>query len=335
MADLKSACAEHEEQASRVQGWARSRFEQCHSYFKVVTLQDTNGRYLGKFDFELWVLAFAYDGSRRVDYVVSVENVHQGTTLRDDLTYLSINLDCVGDHVTCSGQLSRSDTIEGWYNQPRMDTVTVTSPKDMGDGPFATVDFTETIGWLAEYRDGKTIPESSDAQAINRVRFDSARSMLGSGKYHGTVFSDKAPTFTLHRSGEGNDEESRHVDDALHHPERTFPTTVGKNVPGSTDPLHRLMDQEKKLRNHAAAKKICREIWGDGYSAGGMDCDEYPFQSTYEGAAVSTGNEPFGWHGSARPIPADDNQRGGRLLLQFYGTNRVLDSDSFHVRVEG
>ncbi len=334
VADLKTACANHADEAARVQGWARSRFEQCYRSFEVVNLYNTNGAYLGKFDFELWILAFAYDGSRRVDYVVSVENVHQGNTLRDDLTYLTINLDCRGSNVTCAGPLSRSDTIEGWWQRPAMETMTVTSPKDVGSGPYLTVDFTETVGFVAEYRDGRTIPVAVDTHAINRVRFDSARSALGNGKFHGTVFSDKAPTFDLHLTGHGNDQEARHVDDALHHPERTFPSMVGKNVPGESAPLHRLMDSTKRNRNHAAAVQICKEIWGDNYAAGGLECDEYPFQSTYEGAAESTGNEPFSWHGSARPIPAADNGAGGTLLANFYGANRILDGDRFYVDVE-
>ncbi|SDZ34189.1 hypothetical protein SAMN05216215_106149 [Saccharopolyspora shandongensis] len=69
---------------------------------------------LGFFDFELWVLAFAYDGSRRVDYVTTVENVHQSTTLRDELTFLTIRFDCRGTEVTCTGPLERADTIKGW-----------------------------------------------------------------------------------------------------------------------------------------------------------------------------------------------------------------------------
>jgi hypothetical protein len=334
--DLKTDCANHQNEAGRTQGWARSRFEQCHHYTEKINLYTTSGDYLGYFDFELWMLAFAYDGSRRVDYVTMVENVHQSSSLVDEFTYLTIRFDCRGTDITCTGPLSRADTIAGWYARSTMDTITVTSPNGVGAGPYKTVDFTETVGFTGEYRDGRTIPFYKDVEAINHVRFDSAEAALGNGKFHGTVFTDHIPRFTLHLSGEGNDEESRHVADTLHHTERTFPTMIGKNAPGQTndDPLRRLMDPAKRRANHDAAVRVCTDVWGPGYATGGMECDEYPFQSTYEGANESTGGVPGAWHGSARPIPAADNGRGGTLLANFYGANRILDNDRFTVTVE-
>ncbi|WP_084467546.1 NucA/NucB deoxyribonuclease domain-containing protein [Actinokineospora inagensis] len=333
--DLRGECAAHQAEAGRVQGWARSRFEQCHHYTEKVSLYNTNGSYLGYFDFELWILAFAYDGSRRVDYVTSVENVHQSTTMSNELTWLTIRLDCRGTDLVCPAGLSRADTIAGWYARSTMDTVTITSPDTAGTGPYKTVPLTETVGFTGEYRDGRTAPFYKDTEAINHVRFDSADSALGNGKYKGTVFTDHVPRFALARTGEGADEEARHVDDTLHHPERTFPAVIGKNAPGENAPLHRLMDPTKRRANHDAAVRLCTNVWGTNYAAGGMECDEYPFQSTYEGAAESTGNQPGLWNGSARPIPAADNGRGGTLLANFYGANRVLDNDAFFIALTG
>lgn len=334
--DLRSDCANHKAEAGRVQGWARSRYEQCHFYDNQrIKLRTAQHQYLGSFEFDLWVLAFAYDGQRRVDYRASVEDVRQGSTLRDDLTYLTIKFDCQGNNVVCSPTRSRADTIAGWYAKPGMDVVTVTSPNDSGDGPHKIVKFTETVSFVAEYRNGRTHPFHKDVAATNRVRFDSAAQALGSGKHTGTVFTDHMPRFTLRLTGDGSDQESRHVDDALNHTERTFPSTIGKNVPGRSpkDPLERLMDPAKRRANNEAAKKICQDVWGDNYAAGGLQCDEYPFASTYQGAAESTGNQPFSWHGSARPITGADNVTGGSLLGAFYGANRVLDKDRFYVVV--
>lgn len=333
--DLRTDCGRHQTEAARVQGWARSRFEQCYHSTEKVNLYDTNGNYYGYFDFELWILAFAYDGSRRVDYVTSVENVHQSTSLSDDLTFLTIRFDCRSSEVSCSTNLSRTDTIRGWYTKSTMDTITITSPDDVGTGPYKIVDFMETIGFTGEYRNGNTVPFYKDTQAINRVRFDSANAALGNGKFKGTVFTDNAPRLELHLSGAGYDEEARHVDDTLHHPERTFPALIGKNAPGETtdDPLHRLMDKDRADSNHTASVAICTDIWGPNYTAGDMECDEYPFKSTYEGSSVSTDGHPGSWHGSARPIPAADNGKGGTELGKFYGANRVLDHDPFTVTV--
>ncbi|OXM44812.1 NucA/NucB deoxyribonuclease domain-containing protein [Amycolatopsis alba] len=334
--DLRTECGRHSTEAARVQGWARSRFEQCYHSTENVYLYDTNGNYYGKFDFELWILAFAYDGSRRVDYVTSVENVHQGSNLSDELTFLTIRFDCRSTEVTCGGgPLSRADTIRGWYTKSTMDTITITSPDTTGADPYKIVNFTETIGFTGEYRNGNTRPLYKDTHAVNHVRFDSANSALGAGKFKGTVFTDHIPRFDLHLTGAGYDQEARHVDDTLHHPERTFPALIGKNAPGAsvTDPLHRLMDDTKKRQNHDRAVDICRDVWGPGYAAGDMECDEYPFRTTYEGASESTGGQPGNWHGSARPIPRADNGNGGTELGKFYGANRVLDRDAFTVGI--
>lgn len=115
---------------------------------------------------------------------------------------------------------------------------------------------------------------------------------------------------------------------------RTFPSLPGKSVPGQGDrPLHRLMNGELIDKNHNASVGVCTAVWGPNYTTGNKQCDEYPFKSTYEGSATSTGAtevNPNGgnastWLGSARPIKGADNMNGGNVLALFYGENRVLD----------
>jgi hypothetical protein len=57
----------------------------------------------------------------------------------------------------------------------------------------------------------------------------------------------------------------------------------------------------------------------------GADCDEYPFKSTYEGAA----NNPY----SIRMINSGQNQAGGSALGAFLGDNRILDHDPYTVLI--
>ena len=90
-----------------------------------------------------------------------------------------------------------------------------------------------------------------------------------------------------------------------------------------------------------------------------MSCDEYPFRSTYQGAAShaygrtftilnwNTGQPPFvcqvpwlqprrqGDSGgySACMVPIAENSGGGSDLNVFYINNRVIDRDQFTVRV--
>ncbi len=60
-------------------------------------------------------------------------------------------------------------------------------------------------------------------------------------------------------------------------------------------------------------------------------CDEYPFASTEEGAARP--GALLGVDFSVREVPLSQNRSQGGVLGRFYRRNRVLDGDSFWVRV--
>ncbi|MYW21706.1 hypothetical protein GT039_40600 [Streptomyces sp. SID2955] len=114
-----------------------------------------------------------------------------------------------------------------------------------------------------------------------------------------------------------------------------------KKVPGQTvkAPLHRTVSAKRNEDNRDAAKKQCRRYWGAGYSHGGTrDCDEYPFASTYEGAAEHDYDpEVRKFNFSVKPIAKEDNRAGGSILKGFYSKNRILDgmNDGFIVSIIG
>lgn len=110
----------------------------------------------------------------------------------------------------------------------------------------------------------------------------------------------------------------------------TFPSFVGKTVPGEEQPLHRLVDRAKQDTNRAAAIKTCDDVWGD-CSGSGLECDEYPFSSTYERAAAG-GDSPTRRY-SSRLIDAADNGAGGTMILAVYTQNRILGGDPFYVTI--
>lgn len=60
-------------------------------------------------------------------------------------------------------------------------------------------------------------------------------------------------------------------------------------------------------------------------------CDEFPFASTYQGAAFI--GDPT--RRSVAHVPRDENSLGGAILQQFYSKNRVIDGDKFYVTVDG
>lgn len=73
----------------------------------------------------------------------------------------------------------------------------------------------------------------------------------------------------------------------------------------------------------------CKAYYGDDYATYGQDCDEYPFQSTTQGAA--SGDDRY----SARALTSEDNQVAGRMLGDWYSSQRILDSDPFYVYIQG
>ncbi|MES4893249.1 hypothetical protein [Streptomyces sp. NPDC096012] len=102
------------------------------------------------------------------------------------------------------------------------------------------------------------------------------------------TFSYIAAMVLSARTGAEDRAEAQHIKTAFTHPEDTKPYMPAKKVPGQNveAPLHRTVNVKRNDDNRNAAKKQCRRYWGAGYSLGNTrDCDEYPFASTYEGAA--------------------------------------------------
>ncbi|MCK8438545.1 hypothetical protein G3I77_37825 [Streptomyces sp. D2-8] len=98
-----------------------------------------------------------------------------------------------------------------------------------------------------------------------------------------------------------------------------------KNLPGkhgTTRYLTRLTDKEKKKANNRKACPPSLE------RPPGKQCDEYPFQSTWQGAATGSGDF------SRRMIDKDQNRLGGGTLKNFYLFNRILEKDRFLVWIK-
>ncbi|MFJ8955209.1 hypothetical protein ACIRO1_34465 [Streptomyces sp. NPDC102381] len=136
---------------------------------------------------------------------------------------------------------------------------------------------------------------------------------------------------------------AQHIKDAYENPATTKPDNASKDIPGRTAdrPLTRLYaDTSRRNANRRAAVATCKKYWGDNYADGNKECDEFPFSTTYEGAAQASktydpqGKTPKNNY-SARPIPRADNGAGGSLMSLFYLYNRIIDGadDGFLIEV--
>ncbi|TXL83297.1 hypothetical protein EW053_37370, partial [Streptomyces sp. IB2014 016-6] len=120
-----------------------------------------------------------------------------------------------------------------------------------------------------------------------------------------------------------------HIEKAFKTPGLTQPPSSTKNVPGQTTaaPLTRLyQDRKRRDDNRAQAVNACRRHFGPDYTAGGKDCDEYPFATTYEGAAGSLYDpEQLPNNYSVMALDSTQNQAAGTLLGQFLTKARLID----------
>ncbi|MER6113292.1 NucA/NucB deoxyribonuclease domain-containing protein [Streptomyces hirsutus] len=334
--DLRQQCANHAAQAKTATGWIKSRFESCQKRPFDLVLRDIRGTTtLGRLKFDQWVLGFAYDGSRRVDYVASIENIWVDPIPTEDATkwrlgqhfHHSINASNSDPDpkVTAPQTVNRDELLGVWDTKPHWD-LTYTSPDkgalfNQGNQQrvlsAVAMDLSVSSPNSAPYMEGSNVYNSS-------VRYDYAGNIAG--KHKGTVFTKARVELVMSQKDPAVNESAVHIYDALNRPERTFPSWPGKNVPGAKEPLHRVVDPKKIDDNRDKSIKECKKVWGN-YTGSGLECDEYPFASTKEGS--TKGDNRF----SVRLIDGKDNRKGGERLNETYTLNRVLNGDPFYVKI--
>ena len=182
-------------------------------------------------------------------------------------------------------QLSPGTTYEGYASA----NATVPNRGDIGATVIHTTLTTSNPQWMS--------PRTAKTQTAP-VRCDN---MLP-GRGPGCVF-EVIPELNYSLSGP-YPELAAHIRDAQQ-----------SGLPGgsSTRPLHRLTDSDmrEKNRNTSCPSSLTRPP--------GTDCDEYPFASTWEGAATGSGGF------SRRFIDSTQNRLGGSALATFYNKNRVIE----------
>ncbi|MGI5150021.1 NucA/NucB deoxyribonuclease domain-containing protein [Plantactinospora sp. CA-294935] len=355
--ELKEVCrSEHASAAATQEGWMADRFSRCHIGHRKVELRCTGcTTVLASVEFDYTLIGIAQNGTRQVDFTLTFDNWTALGGVERETTPMRVDLSgCNSGLVTCTPTSGEREQLLGtWRLDPRFD-VTMTSPDGTGIGAEYLVDSLVELNMAIMPVDPRIAPWIEDDMTRAQVRFDSAGQVAG--KHNGTVFADFIPTYDLLAlaRADGNEQAVResiqHIDDALHHVERTFPSLLIKVPPGEFKPslgadqrpLHRLVDSVLQDRNRTYAGKVCEDVWGPGAASPNLNCDEYPFASTKEGAYTGSSaadgdtNGWRTWHGSSRLIGELDNQESGRryLNLGFYQTQRILNNDPFFVSID-
>jgi hypothetical protein len=299
--DLRQQCANHAAQAKTATGWLKSRFESCQKRPFALVLRDIRGTTtLGRLKFDQWVLGFAYDGSRRVDYVASIENIWVQPIPTEDATkwrigqhfHHSINASSSDPdpQVTAPQTVNRDELLGVWDTKPHW-SLTYTSPDkgalfDQGNQQrvFLTVamDLSASSPNSAPFTEGSNVYNSS-------VRYDYAGKIAG--KHKGTVFTKARVELVMSQKDPAVNESAVHIYDALNRPERTFPSWPGKSVPGSKEPLRRVVDPKKIEDNRKKSIKECKKVWGD-YAGSGLNATSTPSPPPRKGPPRATTASP-------------------------------------------
>lgn len=169
-------------------------------------------------------------------------------------------------------------------------------------------------------------------------RCDSASYFSGDGQ--ACLFHQVRPTLTYRTSDPAVAEVAKHIKQAQDRPESTNPFSgaTGIKIPGakaSGKPLTRLSPRFQSARynrNNYLARKACR-AFDPSWGTAGLQCDEYPFRSTFEGAKYTEIYPSAQWKYSARMLTGTQNETAGQRLGQFFQRERVLHGDTFWVSI--
>ncbi|MER5966670.1 NucA/NucB deoxyribonuclease domain-containing protein [Streptomyces sp. NPDC002057] len=162
------------------------------------------------------------------------------------------------------------------------------------------------------------------------IRFDSAGYVGAIGS--SGIFDGAIPTMVYDLASPSHGAVAAHIQTAFNDPASTAPSVPGKNIPGKSmeRPLRRLYETwdkpaaNQRNNNVRAKDKACLPIRPADTT--GLDCDEFPFGSTWEGPAAGT-------NFSVRYLDWKQNRSAGGSLANFYARDRVIHWDRFIVEI--
>ncbi|TMR04388.1 hypothetical protein ETD83_08445 [Actinomadura soli] len=188
------------------------------------------------------------------------------------------------------------------------------------------------------------------------IRFDS--SWYNQKAKRGSIFTVVDPFLRFSRANNtGYKAVAEHLWQALDKPKETKPPFSDKQLPGKKigNPLTRLVPnyyEDNRNKKRVDSNRYYAKAWGCNpyfprwneaieyppeYPEGRpvQECDEYPFASTYQGAARwKTDGDQYKLMFSAEPVYWRENQKAGELLGAWYDWDRISEEQEFFIKVE-
>ena len=341
---------ECEDHTSDGEFWFKNRFNLCMTQkVAAVHLDPDTHVPVGTSWFEATVIATAVPGQQHLRFGIRMRH-EKDTGATGTPGLIGITLDCANaDTSRTSSCTSEADEpglaigypIASWKTSlsglPFGFTVQTTTTAVPGTDKYAA----ELRGYFSYlFRVTATssgLPPNSVNLKNEFWRCDSAAYVFntnGQCVFHHVIsslqMSASSPTFGLSAS---------FIRDAQNGGPNIAPAISGKKVPGrfQESELHRLYkayDTGKKIpASRRKIKRTCRDYFGSNYTRGPggikVECDEYPFATTYENSAQV--DEQSVWDYAVRPVPRTDNGAAGRFYGEWMGRDRILDLDPFYV----
>ncbi|MFD7307282.1 choice-of-anchor P family protein [Promicromonospora sp. NPDC059942] len=169
-------------------------------------------------------------------------------------------------------------------------------------------------------------------------RCDSA-SYLPANESGGCIFDDVHPVHYIDMEDGRITQEAFHIFEAFTKPHLINPDPGDRIIPGNSlfrprESLSRMRPEYEPTRyrrNHDVAVATCLAVDPD-YASKRMDCDEYPYRSTFQGAALGSYDDDTEYSYSARALNRSHNRSAGAMLGVWYSFDRIVHGDRFWVQ---
>jgi hypothetical protein len=273
----------------------RNRHESCGAFGVKITLFEVpSGKVLGTADVSVAYAATLSARSRSWNMPMAIEMTSASRALRVGtmaLTAIACRGGCIGPPIWSTalrvGVVERHTFV---IRAPGSATITTTqTPLVIFTHPAAQ----------------NTAPVSF--RNLGPARCDSV-AVRGTS---GCVFSDVIAEYVLHKTGQNVNAVAAHIQTA----QRTKPHHFGLK---GHSPLTR---STSAAVINANRRRACRGV----HAPPGMQCDEYPFAATNQGAAF------FPADNSTFLVPRSQNAAEGARRVNMYRTERVLNGDKYWV----
>lgn len=293
--------------ANTADGYFKNHWSWCQ-FIPVIMTRYVNGRQTCEIYFETTLIGKGYAGSRKVTFKDYIDNVALGGSWPRGGTNLHISMDCKGfpnpDH--CDAHGSKTFFLDKDFDTAHVNiTINPTAVGARGTGK-------RSVGLFnPRYEADNASPVGAEHGYESGFRCDSASYIGSKGA---CIFDRIIGTFQLDRKDSKVNAAAKHIYSAQH---------ASDSAKRSPSVLTRATSKDLQKRNTIVAHAACRKISKD--TPKGKDCDEYPFKTTYQGAANA------GKHFSVKYITSGDNREAGRRLGSWFTADRILDGDAFNV----